>query len=144
MTALAFPVTVDPASVPAGPGTSADVVQWETYFRPQDIPIPDGFEDIDALVAEREANPVERIALEAARMRLAEKLKDIHSGLATLRLQQGWSQKQLAQAIGTSQSHIARIENGRDNVLLETANKLARALGVTLTEINDALGYSQS
>lgn len=61
--------------------------------------------------------------------------------LATLRMRRGWSQKQLAEAIGTSQPHIARIENGRDNVLLATANQLAKALGVTLDEINRCLGF---
>lgn len=81
-------------------------------------------------------------ALEAARRRIADKLPGSKITLAKLRLRRGWSQKRLAEAIGTSQPHIARIENGRDNVLLSTANELARALGVTLDEINIALGYS--
>jgi len=49
----------------------------------------------------------------------------------------------LAEAIGTSQPHIARIKNGRDNVMLDTANQLARALGVSLEEINTALGFGR-
>lgn len=61
--------------------------------------------------------------------------------MAKLRRKQGWSQKKLAAAIGTSQLHIARIENGRDDVLLATANQLAKALNVSLEEISAALGY---
>jgi len=117
------------------------VFQWEACFRPQDVPIPEGFEDVDALIESRERDPAQRAALEAARRRLADRLPEPATTLAKLRLRKGWSQKRLAEAIGTSQPHIARIENGRDNVLLATANQLARALDVTLDEINTALGY---
>jgi transcriptional regulator with XRE-family HTH domain len=65
------------------------------------------------------------------------------SALAVLRMQRGWSQKRLADAIGTSQPHIARIEKGRDNVLLATANELARTLDVSLEQINEALGFGK-
>jgi DNA-binding XRE family transcriptional regulator len=120
----------------------ADVVQWESCFRPQDIPIPEGFDEIDWLVQVYERDPVKAEALKAARQRLAEKLAAATT-LAQLRLSRGWSQKRLADEIGTSQPHIARIENGRDNVLLATANQLAKALGVSLEEINAALGYGE-
>lgn len=102
--------------------------------------MPDGFEDVDSYVAQRESDPKNAAMLTAARQRLANKLVQTPT-LAKLRLKQGWSQKQLAAAIGTSQPHIARIENGRDNVLLATANQLAKALNVSLEEINAALGY---
>ena len=49
----------------------ADVVQWESCFRPQDIPIPEGFEEIDSLVLEYERDPVKAEALKAAHQRLA-------------------------------------------------------------------------
>jgi DNA-binding XRE family transcriptional regulator len=120
----------------------ADVVQWESCFRPQDIPVPEGFEEIDSLAQEYERDPVKAEALKAARQRLAKKLATA-TNLAKLRLSRGWSQKRLADEIGTSQPHIARIENGRDNVLLATANQLAKALGVSLEEINAALGYGE-
>jgi DNA-binding XRE family transcriptional regulator len=118
------------------------VLQWEQCFRPQDIPVPDGFEDIDSYVEAREQDPSQLNALTAARQRIADRLPASGITLAKLRLQKGWSQKRLADAIGTSQPHIARIENGRDNVLLATANALARALSVSLDEVNTALGYS--
>jgi DNA-binding XRE family transcriptional regulator len=141
-TVSAFLITAEGNGTPVAPQTKrADVLQWESCFRPQDVPTPEGFEDIDALIESRERNPQKRAALEAARRRLGNKLSASKASLATLRLQKGWSQKRLADAIGTSQPHVARIENGRDNVLLSTANQMAQALGVTLDEINAALGY---
>lgn len=105
--------------------------------------MPDGFEDIDAVVDRIEQAPVRRAAITLARRRLAARLKDDIGGLAALRLARGLSQKQLAEAVGTSQPHIARIENGRDNVLLATANQLATALGVSLEDVNSALGFDR-
>jgi transcriptional regulator with XRE-family HTH domain len=56
--------------------------------------------------------------------------------LGKLRLSLGYSQQQLAAAIGTSQPHIARIESGRgSNLMLDTAARLASALGVSIDEI---------
>ena len=56
--------------------------------------------------------------------------------IADARLEKGWSQKDLAEKIGTSQQQIARYESGtevRANVLIQ----LSRALGCT---VNDLLG----
>lgn len=119
------------------------MLEWREEFRATDVPVPDGFEDIDAAVEALERQPERRALLRAARRRLAQKLGPTGGGLATLRLSKGLSQKQVAEAIGTSQPHIARIENGRDNVLLATANQLARALDVTLNDINAALGFEK-
>lgn len=105
--------SLDSSAVPPAPQTKrADVFQWESCFRPQDVPIQEGFEDIDALIESRERDPAQRATLEAARRRLADRLPESTMTLAKLRLRKGWSQKRLAEAIGTSQPHIARIENG--------------------------------
>jgi transcriptional regulator with XRE-family HTH domain len=65
-----------------------------------------------------------------ARQKIAEVFYDEQGSVVTrARLMRGWSQKQLADAIGTSQPHIARIESGRDTLLLTTAARLADALG---------------
>jgi DNA-binding XRE family transcriptional regulator len=90
---------------------------------------------------EQERDPKVRAGIARARARLAEDLPIERKSIAYFRLRLGMSQKQLADAIGTSQPHIARIEAGRDNVLLKTANSLARALNTTLGEVNQALGY---
>ncbi|MBC7076499.1 MAG: helix-turn-helix transcriptional regulator [Syntrophomonadaceae bacterium] len=52
--------------------------------------------------------------------------------LVLLRLKRGLTQKQLAHKIGTSQSVIARIENGEQNISLKTLSKLAKALEAEL------------
>jgi ParB-like chromosome segregation protein Spo0J len=75
-----------------------------------DIPIPEGFEEIDSVAEEYERDAAKAEALRAARQRLARKLEEL-TPLARLRLSRGWSQKRLADELGTSREHIARIEN---------------------------------
>jgi DNA-binding XRE family transcriptional regulator len=132
---------VDPAKVPVTPATAPSNVTVCDFYRVDDFPMPDGFVDIDSAVEEQERDPGIRAGIARARMRLAEQLPFEQNSLAYLRMRSGLSQKQLAEKIGTSQPHIARIESGRDNVLLRTANLLAKALDSTLDEINRALGY---
>lgn len=75
-------------------------------------------------------------ALERARKRLANRLAA--GGLVTLRelrLRAGMSQVELAARIGTSQSRIARLEAGKENVSLLVAKRLADALGVDLDSV---------
>ncbi|WP_412130714.1 helix-turn-helix domain-containing protein [Bordetella bronchiseptica] len=60
-----------------------------------------------------------------------------------MRLAAGLSQTQLAKLVGTSQSHIAKIEAGHVRVYLDTANRLATALGVDLERLNAILQSAQ-
>ncbi len=55
-----------------------------------------------------------------------------------LRVDKGWTQAQLARAIGSSQSAIHRIEKGRQNISLELTEKLSRALGRQILSVSDA------
>lgn len=55
-----------------------------------------------------------------------------------LRINKGWTQTQLAEAIGSSQSAIHRIEKGRQNISLELTEKLSRALGRQILSVSDA------
>lgn len=75
--------------------------------------------------------------MQEARVSLAKEMfGDKPPTLAALRMTRGYSQQQLAAAIGTSQPHIAKIESGRgSNLMLETAARLAGALGVSLDEV---------
>jgi transcriptional regulator with XRE-family HTH domain len=50
------------------------------------------------------------------------------------RIQLGWSQKQLAEASGTTQARISLIESGDAGIKLGTIDKVLKALG--LTDIN--------
>lgn len=93
------------------------------------------FQDIDEVVEFEEQKAARRQHLEKARRWIAEALPQQITGIAAVRLKKGWSQRRLAQEIGTSQPHIARIEAGQD-VLLDTARRLAKALEVSLLEID--------
>ena len=58
-------------------------------------------------------------------MRLAENLK-------RLRKKKGWSQKQLAEHIGSHLPHLNRIETGKYNPSHDVVQRLARALDLTI------------
>lgn len=59
-----------------------------------------------------------------------------------LRTEKGWTQNQLAEAVGSSQSAIHRIEKGGQNISLDLVNKLSRALGSQILSINDNVSQS--
>jgi predicted transcriptional regulator len=53
---------------------------------------------------------------------------EVSRQLIALRLKRGMTQKDVAQKVGTTQSVIARIENGEQNISIKTLSKLAEAL----------------
>ncbi|MBQ2695260.1 UDP-N-acetylglucosamine 1-carboxyvinyltransferase [Candidatus Saccharibacteria bacterium] len=55
-----------------------------------------------------------------------------------MRLEKGWTQEDLANAVGSSQSAIHRIEKGGQNISLEMIKKLSEALGNQILSINDS------
>lgn len=57
----------------------------------------------------------------------------IGQNIAILRKRKGLTQAQLAQKLGTSQSSVARMEAGRQNLTTETINELNRILGANIT-----------
>lgn len=59
-----------------------------------------------------------------------------------MRLEKGWTQGDLARAVGSSQSAIHRIEKGGQNVSLEMIKKLSEALGNQILSINDSASQS--
>ena len=59
-----------------------------------------------------------------------------------MRLEKGWTQEELAEATGTSQSAIHRIEKGGQNISLEMVKKLSEALGNQILSINDSVSQS--
>ena len=59
-----------------------------------------------------------------------------------MRTEKGWTQDELAKAVGSSQSAIHRIEKGRQNVSLEMVKKLSEALGNQILSINDSVSQS--
>ena len=59
-----------------------------------------------------------------------------------MRVEKGWTQEELAKAVGTSQSAIHRIEKGGQNISLEMVKKLSEALGNQILSINDSVSQS--
>ncbi|MBR3139101.1 UDP-N-acetylglucosamine 1-carboxyvinyltransferase [Candidatus Saccharibacteria bacterium] len=59
-----------------------------------------------------------------------------------LRTEKGWTQGELAEKVGSSQSAIHRIEKGGQNVSLEMINKLSEAFGTQILSINDSVSQS--
>lgn len=52
-----------------------------------------------------------------------------------LRIQRGYTQAQLADELGVTQSRIAQIEAARTNLQLDTLERLARVLGVEMATL---------
>ena len=55
--------------------------------------------------------------------------------LKALRTQRGWTQPVLAKKAGVSAGYLARLETCRHDPKLSTLVKLAKALGVPVTEL---------
>lgn len=85
--------------------------------------------DYDEHIAEMEANDP---AFRAERERLRPQF-EFRKALIGARLQLGWTQKELAERMGTKQSAIARLESGTQMPTLDTLFRLAAALGVDFT-----------
>lgn len=91
-------------------------------------------------IAQSEKNERRKLALERARKRLSLLAKNESTNtLSSLRLARGLSQKQLADAINSKQSYIARIERKRADVRSSTISKLSKALGVQQDEVRLAM-----
>jgi ribosome-binding protein aMBF1 (putative translation factor) len=58
---------------------------------------------------------------------------DITRAIITHRTKRGWSQTELAEAIGTRQPVISRLERGEGNPSLRTLERIAEALDVPLS-----------
>jgi DNA-binding XRE family transcriptional regulator len=59
------------------------------------------------------------------RMELAQQIRDI-------RVKLGYTQKDIARKLGVIQQYISRIENGHENVTVDTAKRIADVLGKSL------------
>lgn len=95
-----------------------------------------------------EADPRRAESLKRARARLGgwianEPSAPPSSRLAALRLKTGMSQQQLADALGTSQSAVARMEKGNGNHTMDVVRAWAKALGVTPNDLFDAFEACQ-
>lgn len=107
------------------------------------FPVPEGFTNIQESITEHEKNPTRKAALARARAKIADDFYSNKISVAALRLQKGWSQRELAEHMNTSQPHVARIESGREDVRMSTIKKLATALDTNVENIFSALDSGQ-
>jgi ribosome-binding protein aMBF1 (putative translation factor) len=109
--------------------------------------LPEGFMDVDELVEQEEKDADVKQAIASGRRAIAEDYYATQPRqLAYYRLRNGWSQKELASRVGTSQSYVARLEAGEIDPQLSTLKRLANALGVEPAELLNAIpsGAKQS
>ncbi|MCH8071675.1 MAG: helix-turn-helix transcriptional regulator [Proteobacteria bacterium] len=101
---------------------------------------PAGYKSIDDVVAKFESTDKGRFAMKHGRTWVAKAFYgDVGETIRTLRLTKGLSQSELAKSLGTSQSHVARIERGRENPLIKTCRRLCDALGIDMNTLDEAM-----
>lgn len=95
---------------------------------------------VGEMVAKWEKDEKRRKAIEEARGWIADTFHaEDGDTVRTLRLRKGWSQVQFARALGTSQSHVARIERGTENLAIETCRRLCSVLDIDMNTLDQAL-----
>jgi len=121
--------------------TPCEVIYAEFHV-PAKPPILSGAIDIDDLVAEFEQSDEAAEAIAKGRQWVAKSFYSSRpSSIALLRLQKGWSQAALAKRASTSQSYIARLELGNVDPQVSTVIKIARALGVPVVAVVEAISH---
>ena len=120
--------------------TTPGKVIYREFHVPSKLQAPPGAIDIDDLVAEFEQSPAAAKAMAKGRQWVAKTFYGKqHSSIAKLRLQNGWSQAELARRAGTSQPYIARLELGKVDPQVSTVKKLAKALDVPIMAVVQAI-----
>lgn len=126
----------------AGEATSRTRCQFFAFedYQTSSEPPPSRYSTIEDLVSEWTQDPATHSELEEGRRWVADQFygQDGET-VRSLRLSKGWSQTQLADRLSTSQSHVARIERGTENLAIQTCRKLADALEIDLNRLDQAL-----
>ncbi len=124
--------------------TRCRVFSFEDYTEPQPQ-VPAKHTTIGQLADKWEQDDQRRAALAEGRQWVADTFySEDGDTVRTLRLRKGWSQARLATELGTSQSHVARIERGTENLTIETCRKLSRTLGIDLNTLDQALRHQEA
>lgn len=133
-----LPETVRRSLAPVPETRGTPVVMLEPVV--VDTPLPEGFVDIDALVEEEEKDSASRDAIAAGRRAVADNYyADGPKRLIWFRLTRGWSQKELARRLGSSQSYVARLEAGDIDPQVSTLQRLAAVFEVPAAELLEAV-----
>ena len=69
--------------------------------------------------------------------------KIIGQRIRNYRTQKGLSQEKLAELAGCHPTYIGQLERGEKNATLESVEKIASAMGVSLSQLFDKLGRSE-
>lgn len=99
-----------------------------------------GFITMDDFLIDIENDQELSKKLPSGRKWVAEAFYKDKNSLSKLRLEKGWSQKQLAEKLNTKQPYIARIENGIEDIQLSTIKKLAKVFDTDINKIIEAIG----
>lgn len=115
------------------------VYEFTDYTAPAPPP-PAKHTRFDQLLAQWENDNQRQASREEARRWLADAFYgEDGDTVRTVRLRKGWSQARLAQEMGTSQSHVARIERGSDTLSIDTCRRLCQALNVDMNALDAML-----
>lgn len=118
------------ASSKKGP-VVVEIERWRETVKQQGKTAP-----FASVAAKYEADPLKKLALEAARQKLAPRLQAIApSTLRNLRLTRGFSQAALATQIDSTQAQIARWESGKTDIQASSIVRLGVALKVDPVEL---------
>lgn len=124
------------------PRSAQSNVHWLSFelASEQPLSLPD-FDDVADIVADLESDPKRAASLAQARQALAQSAiaAERLSPITRLRLEKGWSQAKLAQALGTSQSHVARLESKNGDPQFSTLRKVAATLGESVGRLAEQL-----
>lgn len=68
-------------------------------------------------------------------MRQSDAMQSLRDNIRSVLAERGMLQKELAERCGIAASNLNRILNGKEKVTIQRAEKIAKALGVTLSEL---------
>ena len=74
---------------------------------------------------------------------MSEISKLIGQRIRNYRTQQGLSQEKLAEMAGCHPTYIGQLERGEKNATLESIEKIASALNISLSQLFEKLGYGE-
>lgn len=134
----------DVATSTATQHISCQVYELEAYTQATSELLKD-HKSIDDLVAQWEKDEKRRIAIAEARQWIADTVHENKpETLRTLRLKKGWSQTHLANLLNTSQSHVARIERGTENLTIDTCRRLCNVLEIDMNLLDQVLKQQEA
>ena len=65
--------------------------------------------------------------------------KQLANRLRLLRVTRGWTQEVLAEASGLHRTYISSLERGGRNISIDNIDRLAQALGISISELVDPI-----